>query len=214
MVQVKTYAGGQVAQAEVDPSVFGDRILGRTLKNALVMYEANRRAGTAKTKTRGEVNGPNKKLWPQKHTGRARMGTAKSPLWRGGGITFGPVPRDYSFHMPTKSRRVALCNALYAKLRDGEIAIAEGWPTGKPNTKAACKILKALGAERSALVVTEASDRNLWLSLRNVPHVDVKTVADLNAHQVLVREHVIVTPKAFEMLKQKAAASKKRPEKE
>ena len=212
MVKVKTYADGKVEQTEVDPSRFGDRILGRTLKDAVVMYEANRRAGTAKTKTRGEVNGPNHKLWPQKHTGRARMGSTKSPLWRGGGRIFGPVPRDYSYHMPAQARRVALCNALYAKFQDGEVAIADGWPKDKPSTKAACAILKTLGIEASALIVTASHDRNLWLSLRNVPQIDVRVVSDLNAYDVLLRKHVVVTPKALELLEQKAATSKKKPE--
>ena len=107
MVKVKKYSGGSVQSTEVDESLFGDRVLGRTLKDAVVMYEANSRAGTVKTKTRGEVKGPNQKLWRQKHTGRARMGTRKSPLWRGGGTVFGPRPRDYSYHMPRKARQVA-----------------------------------------------------------------------------------------------------------
>lgn len=211
MVKVKTYAGGKVQQTEVDPGLFGDRILGRTLKDAIVMYEANRRAGTAKTKTRSEVNGPNHKLWPQKHTGRARMGTTKSPLWRGGGRTFGPVPRDYSYHMPVKARRVALCNALYSKIHDGEVAIADGWPTGKPSTKQATGILKALGIDGSTLVVTAKHEPNVWLSLRNVPQVDVRTVADLNAHQVLLRKNMVVTTEALKLLQQKAEQSKKKP---
>jgi large subunit ribosomal protein L4 len=212
MVKVKTYVGGKVQETEVDSSLFGDRILGRTLKDAVVMYEANRRAGTAKAKTRSEVNGPNHKLWPQKHTGRARMGSTKSPLWRGGGVIFGPVPRDYSYHMPVKARRVALYNALYAKLQDGEVLIADGWPAEKPSTKQAFGILKALGAEGSALVVTAAPDKNLWRSLRNVPLVDVRAVADLNAREVLLRKHMIVTKEALAMLQERAAGAKKKPE--
>ena len=214
MVKVKTYAGGKVQETDVDPGLFGDRILGRTLKDAIVMYEANVRAGTAKTKTRSEVNGPNHKLWPQKHTGRARMGTTKSPLWRGGGRTFGPVQRDYSYHMPSKARRVALCNALYAKIQDGEVAIADGWPAGKPSTKLATGILKALGIEGSALVVTAKHETNLWRSLRNVPLVDVRAVEDLNARQVLLRHHMVVTSEALKMLQDKAATAKKKPSRE
>lgn len=211
MVQVKKYASGSVSSAEVDLAAFGDRVLGRTLKDAVVMYEASRRQGTAKTKGRSEVNGPNKKLWPQKHTGRARMGSQKSPLWRGGGVIFGPVPRDYSYRMPVKARRVALCNALYTKVRDGELAIADGWPKAKPSTKQAVQILRALGCAESVLVVTESPDHNLYRSLRNVPHVDVRAVADLNAHQVLLRRHMVVTPGALALLEEKAAKAKKKP---
>lgn len=201
MAEVKVLQGGSVGKTEFDASLFGTRVLGRTIKDAIVMYEANARAGTHKAKTRSEVKGPNKKLWPQKHTGRARMGTPKSPLWRGGGVIFGPVPRDYSYHMPVKARRAALRNALFTKFRDGEVAVADGWPTGKPSTKGAFGILKQLGMERSATVVTDQGDRNLWLSLRNVPLVDVCSVADLNTRQVLLRRWLVVTPAALEAMK-------------
>jgi large subunit ribosomal protein L4 len=208
MAEVKVFDGGAVKSTDVDASLFGTRVLGRTLKDAVVMYEANMRAGTHKAKTRSEVNGPNKKLWPQKHTGRARMGTAKSPLWRGGGVVFPPVPRDYSYHMPVKARRAAVRNALFTKFRDGEVAVADGFPADKPSTKAALAILKQLGMARSATVVTEQADRNLWLSLRNVPLVDVCPVSDLNARQVLLRRWLVVTPKALEALKQRFGQSK------
>jgi large subunit ribosomal protein L4 len=203
MAELKILRGGSVATTEFDASLFGSRVLGRTLKDAVVMYEANARAGTHKAKTRSEVRGPNKKLWPQKHTGRARMGTPKSPLWRGGGVIFPPVPRDYSYQMPVKARRAAVRNALFTKFRDGEVAVADGWPAGEPSTKAAIAILGQLGIQRSATVVTDAADRNLWLSLRNVPLVDVCTVADLNARQVLLRRWLVVTPAALEAIKQR-----------
>lgn len=201
MVQVKVYEAGSVKSADIDASMFGSRVLGRTLKDAVVMYEANARAGTAKAKTRSEVKGPNKKLWPQKHTGRARMGTPKSPLWRGGGRTHPPEPRDYSYHMPKKARRAALRNAVYTKFRDGEVAVASGWPAGRPSTKSACAILSGLGVSSGATVVTDRLDRNLWLSLRNVPLVDVRTVDDLNARQVLLRRWLVLTPAALEAMK-------------
>jgi len=202
MAEVKVFQGGAVKTTDVDASLFGTRVLGRTLKDAVVMYEANARAGTHKAKTRSEVNGPNKKLWPQKHTGRARMGTAKSPLWRGGGVVFPPVPRDYSYQMPVKARRAAVRNALFTKFRDGEVAVAEGLAGDKPNTKAAVTILQKLGMARSTTIVTDKADRNLVLSLRNVPLVDVCNVGDLNARQVLLRRWLVVTPAALEVLKQ------------
>ena len=201
MVKVKLYSGGSVKSTEVDESLFGDRVLGRTLKDAVVMYEANARAGTAKTKTRGEVKGPNKKLWRQKHTGRARMGTKKSPLWRGGGTVFGPRPRDYSYHMPKKARQVALRNAVFTKFRDGEVAVVDGMPGDKPSTAQATSILRSLGMERSVLVVLEFPDRNVHLSLRNVPGVDVIPVSDLNTRAVLLRRHMVLTTGALEVLK-------------
>ncbi len=208
MVEVKVYSGGSVQSQQVDATAFGELIPKRTLKDAVVMYEANARAGTAKTKTRGEVKGPNRKLWKQKHTGRARMGTPKSPIWRGGGVAFGPVPRDFSYHMPKKARRAALRGAIASKVRDGEVCVADGWPEDKPSTKAAAAILKALELEnQSVLVVTAMQDKNLHLSLRNLPRVDVRPVADLNAYQVLLRRHMVVTPSALEVLQQQLAAA-------
>ncbi len=205
MVEVKVFEGGAIKSTSVDAQAFGSRVLGRTLKDAIVMYEANARAGTVQARTRAMVHGGNKKLWPQKHTGRARMGTTKSPLWRGGGRIHPPAPRDHSYGMPKQARRVALRNALFTKFRDGEVAIASGWPTGKPSTKSAVSILGKLGMGGSATVVTSQVDRNLCLSLRNVPLVDVRTVADLNARQVLLRRYIVLTPDAFAELQQRFA---------
>jgi large subunit ribosomal protein L4 len=203
MAEVKVYSGGKVSAQEVDASLFGDKALVRTMKDAVVMYEANVRQGTAKTKTRAEVAGPNKKLWKQKHTGRARMGSKKVVHWRGGGTAFGPVPRDYSYQMPKKARRVALRNAVFTKFRDGEVCVADGWPTDAPSTKQAYAILEALGVSRSALVVTAEQDTVLYKSLRNVPHVSVRPLCDLNAREVLVRRNMVLTPAAMEQIKER-----------
>jgi large subunit ribosomal protein L4 len=205
MVEVKVFKAGGLATKSVDESAFGSRVLGRTLKDAIVMYEDNRRAGTVQARTRAMVKGPNKKLWPQKHTGRARMGTPKSPLWRGGGRIHPPAPREHRYAMPKQARRVALRNAIFTKFRDQEVAIADGWPTGKPSSKTAHGILGKLGMLASATVVTAEIDRNLCLSLRNVPLVDVCTLADLNAHQVLLRRYLVLTSSAFEALQQRFA---------
>lgn len=210
MADVKVIEGGVVKSIAVDPQAFGTRVLGRTLKDAVVMYEANARAGTVQARTRSMVHGGNKKLWPQKHTGRARMGTTKSPLWRGGGRIHPPAPRDHSYSMPKQARRVALRNALFTKFRDGEVAIASGWPTGKPSTKSAVGILDKLGMRTSATVVTTAVDRNLCLSLRNVPLVDVRTLGDLNARQVLLRRYMVLTPDAFAALQERFGKSEPR----
>ncbi|MFN6145494.1 MAG: 50S ribosomal protein L4 [Planctomycetota bacterium] len=205
MVEVKVIQGGAVTTKNVDASAFGTKVLGRTLKDAIVMYEDNARQGTVQARTRAMVKGPNKKLWPQKHTGRARMGTPKSPLWRGGGRIHPPEPREHRYAMPVKARRSALRNAIFTKFRDQEVAIADGWPTGKPSTKSAVAILKKLGIGGSATVVTTEVDRNLVRSLRNVPLVDVSTVGDLNAHQVLLRRYLVLTPAAFAAIEQRFA---------
>ena len=200
MVEVKVYSGGSVSTRDVDVSRFGERVLGRTLKDAVVMYEANLRQGTAKTKSRGEVAGPNSKMWKQKHTGRARMGSKKVVHWRGGGTAFGPRPRDYSYHMPVKARRVALRNALFSKFQDGEVSVADGWPADAPSTKQAVSVLSGIGLSKSVLVVTDDLDRNLYLSLRNVPGVDVSPLAELNARSVLLRRNLVLTPAAMDKL--------------
>lgn len=197
MVEVKVFEGGAVKSTNVDASTFGTRVLGRTLKDAVVMYEANVRTGTVRAKTRSMVHGGNKKLWKQKHTGRARMGTTKSPLWRGGGRIHPPAPRDHAYAMPKQARFSALRNALFTKFQDGEVAVATGWPTGKPSTKNAHAILRQLGMGHSVTVVTSSKDDTLVQSLRNVPLVDVRMVSDLNARQVLLRRYLVLTPDAL-----------------
>ncbi|TAJ18869.1 MAG: 50S ribosomal protein L4, partial [Planctomycetota bacterium] len=146
-MQLKHYKSGSVGKADFDASAFGDKILYRTLKDAVYMYQANKRLGTVNTRGRDQVSGSNKKPWKQKHTGRARAGDRKSPIWRGGGTVFGPKPRDYSFHMPIKARRVALRSALAGKFADGEVAIADLGAFNKPSAKDARKLLASLRSE-------------------------------------------------------------------
>jgi len=200
MGTVKTYGGGKIGTQEVDESVIASRVLGRTLKEVLVNHEANQRQGNAKTKERGEVSGSHKKPWKQKHTGRARAGFKRSPIWRGGGTVFGPRTRSFYTDQNKKQKRVALASALLGKLQDEEVFVVDGFPTQKPSTKEAVKVLEAVGADRGALVVTAELDRNAWLSLRNVACVDVMPLADINAHAVLLRKNVIFTPAAFDQL--------------
>jgi large subunit ribosomal protein L4 len=133
------------------------------------MYHANKRQGTAKTKMRSEVHGSGKKPWKQKHTGRARAGDKKSPLWRKGGTIFGPHPRDFSYHMPAQARRVALRSAIAGKIRDEEITVASMPKLDAPSSKAARKMLSDLGTPRRTLVVLEQADANVWKSFRNFP---------------------------------------------
>ncbi|HHI80300.1 MAG TPA: 50S ribosomal protein L4 [Planctomycetes bacterium] len=200
MATVHTYGGGKKDTREVDEALFGGKILGRNLKDILVMYEANLRQGTVKTKERGEIAGSNKKPWKQKHTGRARAGSKKSPIWRGGGTIFGPKPRDYSYAAPKKQRRLALRSALLAKLQDGEVFVIDGFPSDAPSTKKAAALLAAAGVEGGATVVTKEMDLVLIKSVRNLPKVDATTVGDLNARSVLLRKNLVFTPEAFDSL--------------
>jgi len=183
-MQVKSYKAGSLGEVEFDESPFGGKVLYRTLKDAVVMYQANQRQGTAKTRGRSEVRGTNKKPYRQKHTGRARAGDRKSPIWRGGGTVFGPQPKDWSYHMPAKARRVALRSAIAGKLADGELVIADLGEFPQPSAKAARKILADLGAAGRACVVVEERSDNLWRSFRNFPRVSVRTAGELCAHDV------------------------------
>ena len=152
-MQLKSYKGGKQGSVQVDAAPFGSKVLYRTLKDAVVMYLANQRQGTVNTRGRADVAGSNKKPWRQKHTGRARAGDRKTPIWRGGGTVFGPHPRDYSYHMPVKARRVALRSAIAGKLADGEVVVADLSSFTSPAAKSARKLLADLGAPRRAVVV-------------------------------------------------------------
>jgi large subunit ribosomal protein L4 len=185
-------------------------VLYRALKNAVVMHEANQRLGTVNTRGRSEVRGSNKKPWKQKHTGRARAGDRKSPIWRGGGTVFGPKPRDWSYHAPAKERRVATRTALLGKLIDGEVVLADLSGFTKPSAKSARKVLGDLESPRRALVVLAEPRDAAWRSFRNFPGVEVRTAADLCAHDVVAGGLLIVEPAAMDRLTERlgrAAAS-------
>ncbi len=202
-MKIQSYTGGKLGTAEFDAAPFGEKVLFRTLKDAVVMYHANSRQGTAKVKGRSEVHGSGKKPWKQKHTGRARAGDKKSPLWRGGGTVFGPHPRDFSYHMPRTARRVALRTAMLGKLRDSEVVVATLPKLDKPSSKAVRQLLADLGTPRHALVVLSEPNPNVWKSFRNFPGVTVRTAAELNARDVVTGGTVIAEKAALEALAQR-----------
>ena len=199
-MQVKSYKSGSVGSVELDEAPFGQKVLYRTLKDAVVMYQANQRQGTAKVKGRSEVSGSNKKPYRQKHTGRARAGDRKSPIWRGGGTVFGPHPRDFTYHMPKKARRVALRTALAGKLADEEVVIADLGDFSAPSAKAARKILADLGSPRRACVVLAERSDNVWKSFRNFPGVNVRVASDLCAYDVAAGGTIIAESAAMDQL--------------
>lgn len=204
-VAVRNIRGEGLDEKSIDAGYLDDQVRYRLIKEALVMHEANRRAGTHKTKTRSEIAGSNQKPWRQKGTGRARAGTRKSPLWRGGGVIFGPRPRDYSYSMNKKQRRLALRSALLSKFNDGEVLVLEGLDLAEPSTGAVAKALKACEVTGSSLIVTLERDPRLVLSARNIPRVQVAILKDLNAFDVLRAETVILLPDAFEALASEAS---------
>lgn len=199
-MKVKSYKSGSVGEVEVDAQAFGEKVLYRTLKDAVVMYQANQRQGTVKTKTRGEVKGTNKKPYRQKHTGRARAGDVKSPIWRGGGTVFGPRPRDYSYHMPVKARRVALRTALAGKLADNEVVVVELGEFSAPSAKSARKVLADLGSPHRAVLVLKDRNENVYKSFRNFPRVHVRIAAELCAHDVAAGGLIIAEGGSLELI--------------
>ncbi len=206
-MQVKSYKAGSVGQVEFDANAFGDKILYRTLKDNVVMYLANQRQGTVKTKNRSAVAGTNKKPYKQKHTGRARAGDVKSPIWRSGGTVFGPQPRDYSYHMPKKARRVALRSALAGKLADGEVMIADLEGFTAPSAKAARKVLQDVGSPRRALILLFNPDENVCKSFRNFPRDTVRTARQVCAFDVVHGGLILAEASALEELKERVGIS-------
>ena len=207
-MQVKSYKAGSLGEVELDERPLHDkagkaRVLYRTLKDAVVMHLANQRQGNAYTRGRDEVVGSNKKPWKQKHTGRARAGDRKSPIWRGGGTLFGPKTRDWSYHMPAKARRVATRTAMLGKLQDGEVVIADLGTFQAPSAKTARKILADLGAPRRALIVIAQHDDALWKSFRNFAGVAVRTADEVCAHDLVAGGLVIAQAAAMEKLTQR-----------
>lgn len=172
------------------------------LHEAVRMQLANRRAGTAATKTRGYISGGGRKPWRQKGTGRARAGSTRSPLWRHGGTIFGPQPRDYSYKMPKKAWRQALCLALSDRARNGKIIIAEAFDLPEVKTKAANAALSALGAT-NALIVVGADDANFARAARNLAAHKVLPVAGLNVYDVLNYEQIVMSTKVARQIEEK-----------
>lgn len=204
-MKVKSYKAGQggagrVGEVDFDTAAFGDKVLYRTLKDSILSHLANQRQGTVNTRGRAEVAGSNKKPWKQKHTGRARAGDRKSPIWRGGGTVFGPKPRDYSYNLPRKAKRVALRTALAGKFADGQVAVAELGSFSEPSSKSARQVLTALGAHARACVVVAQRNENVYRSFRNFPKVAVRTADELCAYDVANGGIIIAEQGALDLL--------------
>lgn len=176
------------------------------LWQATRMTLANKRQGTADTKTRSEVRGGGRKPWRQKHTGRARHGSIRSPIWRKGGVVFGPHPRDYRYALPQKLRRKALLESLKVRLGEEAIFAVENLDGLPPKTKELENLLRRMKVEDRVLVVVERPDSTLVRMARNLPKVQVKTAKDLNCYDVLRHPKILVTKGALEQLKELVAS--------
>jgi large subunit ribosomal protein L4 len=179
------------------PAVFGVEVKNHLLHSAVVNQLANRRAGTAATKTKGLVSGGGKKPFKQKGTGRARAGSSRSPLWRHGGTIFGPTPRDYSYSMPKKEKRAALAAALSSKVNDNRMILLDKLELAGPRTKQMADLLKTLGVAESALVLIAAENKNVALASRNMPKIKVLRMENINVYDLLKYRYLITTQDAL-----------------
>ncbi|MEQ1887386.1 MAG: 50S ribosomal protein L4 [Bryobacteraceae bacterium] len=195
----------KVGTVELADAVFGAPVNEALLYEAVRHYLAGTRRGTAATKTRHEVAGSGKKLWKQKGTGRARMGSIRSPLWRHGGTTHGPQPRDYSYHLPRKMQLGALKSALSAKLRDGELRVVREFAIPEAKSKVMRKALDGIEATRTVLLVDNGDNRNLQLSSRNLEGVKLVPSRDVNVYDLLAHSQVLMSEAAAKKLSEALA---------
>jgi large subunit ribosomal protein L4 len=204
-IGVYNVAGEQVGELNLNEEIFGIEPHVPVLHQAVVRYLAGKRRGTHDTKTRAEVRGGGRKPWRQKGTGRARHGSIRSPIWRKGGIVFGPHPRDYAFPMPRKMRRLALRSALAAKLRKGQVTVLDRLELPEVRTREMKRMLDNLEVTGSALVVTSEPDDNVRRATRNIPRVKYTPVAGLTVYDVLAHERLIITREALSRVEEALA---------
>ena len=199
-VQLRDIKGGNQGELEVKFVVVENRKYTQTVHDSVVAHQAAQRMGTACTKNVGEVAGTNKKPWRQKGTGRARAGSFQSPLWRGGGVVFGPKPRDFGKKVNAKTRQLALRKALSERLKAGDVVVVDDLKLDSPKTKDFIGVLSALDLKGSALIVSQDADnnKNLTLASRNVPNVALATSESLNTYDVLGPDKLVFTKGAFE----------------
>ncbi len=201
-VQVVDSAGNKVKEISVPGGILDAPLKEHLLYESVVNYRANLRSGSAATKTRAMVRGGGRKPWRQKGTGRARAGSTRSPIWRKGGVTFGPSPRSYAYSIPKNAKRNALKSALSMKHNEKQLLILDAIEFKEPKTKDGVKFLKALKLD-SALVVDNQKNKNMFLSLRNIPKVKAIDHNNLNVYDVLNFRSLVFSQKAFESLMEK-----------
>ena len=197
--------GEKIGDIELNDAVFGQDVNKTVLHEVVVNYLANQRQGTQSTKTRTEVRGGGIKPWRQKGTGRARQGSIRSPQWKGGGVALGPKPRDYSYRLNKKVRKLAVKSALSAKAQENEIIVIDGLRMDEIKTKTIAQLLKKVGAENSALIVTKENDTNVYKSARNISNVNVTYVNTLNTYEILRAERLVASKDAIEKIEEALA---------
>jgi large subunit ribosomal protein L4 len=205
--------GDEVGQYELTPSALAPRINRQLIHDVIVMYEANLRVGTARTKSRGEVAGSGRKLYRQKGTGHARMGTKRTNVRRGGGTAHAKRPKDWGYRLPKKAVRAATRMALLTKILDDQVTVLDELSFEAPQTRDMAAVLKALGLEGTTCLLTVAAhDANVWKSARNISGVRVLPADDLNAYDILRRKRMVLTREALDRLQQGRPAGAKEEE--
>lgn len=201
IVTVLNMNGEQVGTMELEDKVFNVEVNENAMHMAVVQYLANRRQGTKSTKTRAQVRGGGRKPWRQKGTGRARQGSIRSPQWRGGGVVFAPKPRDYSFKINKKIKRLALKSALSVKLHENKLIVVEKLELSEIKTKQFKQIMTNIKTD-NALVVIDNNDRNIILSARNLPAIKTAAVNTINVYDLLKYDNLVVTKNSVEKMQE------------
>ena len=200
-VAILNMAGESVGTMELSENIFGAEINKSAIHQVVVNYLANQRQGTQSTKTRTEVRGGGRKPWRQKGTGRARQGSIRSPQWTGGGVALGPKPRSYRYTLNKKLRRLALKSALSAKVAEGELIVIEDIKADEIKTKTIVNMLESINAPK-ALIVTEAVNKNVYLSARNIPNVETTFADTINVYQILKYDYLVASKAAISKIEE------------
>jgi large subunit ribosomal protein L4 len=200
MIDVPVYnmSGEQTGAMAVDEAVLGGRVRYELLKQAVVLWQANQQQGSARTKSRGMVEGSTRKLYRQKGTGNARMGTVRTPVRRGGGVAFAKLNKSYRREMPRKMKRLARNSALLAKLKAGAVAVIDPLTLDEPKTKRLHTLFKAVGATEGCVLALDQALPNILKSGRNIPKTDIRQVSELNAYEILRRRKILFSRPALE----------------
>jgi large subunit ribosomal protein L4 len=202
-VELKGLDGTVKGEVELPSTIFDVKPSTSAMYEVCKAHLANRRRGTASTKTRAEVRGGGKKPWRQKGTGRARVGSIRSPIWVGGGVAFGPRPRDYGYKVPKRVRRLALKSALSSRADDGKLCLVEDFSWPEPKTKQMVNLLSSLGLKgKKTLLLLPSLDENVIKSGSNLPYLTIMLAKDLNCYEILASEYLLVSEGALAQVKE------------
>ncbi len=196
-IQVLNSEGKEVGKATLPEAIFGAKPQKTLLHEVVLAYLANQRDGNAHTKTKSEVSGGGHKPWKQKHTGRARAGSTRSPLWRKGGVVFGPKPRSYRQELPRGKQLLALAQALSARQAEGGVRVVDALSIAKPKTSAVAGLLEAVKASGRTIVVLDKVDATLKIAARNIPELSLRLASDLTAYEVLNARSIVIAKGAL-----------------